>query len=64
MWVKVMDTETGYGAQIWKELFNNCALSVRVVPRPGTGRPPLLENTEIHVPWGKLHVAQEILRKS
>ena len=39
MWAKFMETKNGYTAQIWKDLFNNCAVSVRVVPKGGTGIP-------------------------
>jgi hypothetical protein len=64
MWAKFMETKNGYTALIWKDLFNNCALSVRVVPKGGTGIPSDLEPCDIYVPWGKLHVAEEIVRKS
>jgi hypothetical protein len=64
MWAKLMETKTGYGAQIWKELFNNCALSVRVVQGSAQDGPPMNSECELHVPWGKTHVALEILRKS
>ena len=63
MWIKLMETKNAYTAEVWKELFNAQALSVRVVPMlagPDAGE---LEPYEIYVPRGKLHVAQEILRK-
>jgi hypothetical protein len=65
MWAKFMETKNGYTAQIWKDLFNNCAVSVRVVPHGQSGGIPAdLEPCDIYVPWGKLHVAEEIVRKS
>jgi hypothetical protein len=64
MWAKLMETKNGYTAEVWKELFNQCALSVRVVPVAGFNQRADLEPCEIYVPWGKLHVAQEIIRKS
>ena len=32
MWVKFMDVPDGYAAQTWRELFNQEALAVRIVP--------------------------------
>jgi hypothetical protein len=64
MWAKLMETKNGYTAEIWKELFNNCALSVRVIPKSGLPQTSLLEPCDIYVPWGKVHVAAEIIRKS
>jgi hypothetical protein len=64
MWAKFMETENAYSAQIWKELLNQCAVSVRVVPRSGLRKGSEFEPHDIYVPWGKLHVAEEILRKS
>ena len=64
MWAKVMETKNGYTAEIWKELLNNCAVSVRVVPKAGSGIADETDECDIYVPWGKTHVAAEILRKS
>jgi hypothetical protein len=65
MWAKFLETENAYAAQIWKELLNQCAVSVRVVPRSGLRGPSSeFEPHDIYVPWGKVHVAEEILRKS
>jgi hypothetical protein len=64
MWAKLMDTKNAYTAEVWKELFYNCALSVRVIPKSGYAEASDLEPCEIYVPWGKLHVAEEIIRKS
>jgi hypothetical protein len=64
MWAKVMETKNGYTAEIWKELFYNCALSVRVVPKTGYSNATDADACEIYVPWGKVHVATEIVRKS
>lgn len=63
MWVKLIDARNAYSAEIWKELLNAEALSVRIVPASGWANAADLEPHEIYVPWGKLHVAQEILRK-
>ena len=63
MWAKLMDTKNAYTAEMWKELVNSEALAVRVVPASGWADAAELETHEIYVPWGKLHVAQEILRK-
>ena len=35
MWAKLMDTKNAYTAELWKELLNGEALSVRVVPASG-----------------------------
>ena len=64
MWAKFMETKNGYAAEIWKELFNACAVSVRVVPKTGYVNASLADPCEIYVPWGKTHVAAEIVRKS
>lgn len=64
MWAKFLETENAYSAQIWKELLNQCAVSVRVVPKSGLRAGSEFEAHDIYVPWGKLHVAKEILRKS
>lgn len=64
MWAKFMETKNGYTAQVWKELFNACAVSVRVVPKSGFGPVSDMEPCDIYVPWGKVHVAAEIVRKS
>jgi hypothetical protein len=58
-----METKNAYVAETWKELLNAEALSVRVVPASGWPKAAELEPHEIYVPWGKLHVAREILRK-
>lgn len=59
-----METKNGYTAEIWKELFNNCALAVRIVPRAGYGNASEADPCDLYVPWGKEHVAAEIIRKS
>ncbi len=64
MWIKFMGTKNAYGADIWKDLLNSAAISVRVVSESGWAEASDFEKQEIWVPWGKLHVAQEILRKS
>jgi hypothetical protein len=63
MWAKIMETKNAYVAEVWKELFYAEAISVRVVPASGWTLAAELEPHEIYVPWGKTHVAAEILRK-
>ena len=63
MWMKLMETKNAYTAEMWKELFNAEALVVRVVPTLGGPDAAELVPHEIYVPWGKLHIAQEIMRK-
>jgi hypothetical protein len=63
MWAKLIETKNAYAAEIWKELLNAEALSVRIVPASGWTNAAEMEPHEIYVPWGKLHVAKEILRK-
>jgi hypothetical protein len=63
MWAKLMETTNAYTAELWKELLNGEAMSVRVVPASGWKDAAELEPHEIYVPWGKLHVVAEILRK-
>jgi hypothetical protein len=63
MWAKLVEVKNAYVAEMWKELLNAEALSVLVVPASGWAKAAELEPHTIYVPWGKLHVAQEILRK-
>lgn len=63
MWVRLMEVKNAYVAEMWKELFNAEALSVRVMPASGWAQAAELEPHTIYVPWGKAHVAQEVLRK-
>ena len=61
MWVKFMDVADGYAAETWREVFNQEALSVRIVPPIEVG--PMTAAREIWVPDGKTHVAREVLNK-
>lgn len=61
MWVKFMDVPDGYAAEMWRELFNQEALAVRIVPPVQVGS--MKEAREIWVPDGKTHVAREVLNK-
>ena len=61
MWVKFMEVADGYAAEIWRELFNTEALSVRIVPPIEVGS--MQEPRELWVPDGKTHVAREVLNK-
>lgn len=61
MWVKFMDVPDGYAAEMWRELFNQEALSVRIVPPVEVGS--MKDAREIWVPDGKTHVAREVLNK-
>ncbi len=61
MWVRFMELPDGYAAAIWKELFNQEALAVRVVPPLEAG--PMSAPRELWVPDGKTHVAREVLNK-
>jgi len=64
MWVELMEVENAYVAEMWQELINAEGLAVRIVPRTKPwNRAPELEPRKLYVPAGKLHVAQEILRK-
>ncbi len=63
MWAKLMEVENAYVAEMWKELFHAEALAVLVVPASGWEKAAELEPHTIYVPWGKLHVAREIMRK-
>lgn len=63
MWAKVLETKNAYTAEIWRELFWAEAVAVRIIPASGWSRASDLETHEIYVPWGKTHVAAEILRK-
>ncbi len=64
MWVELMEVKNVYIAQVWKELFNAEGLAVEVVPVTGErAEAGELEPRKLYVPHGKLHVAQEILRK-
>ena len=61
MWVKLMDVPDGYAASIWRELFSQEAVSVRVVPPLELGS--MRDERAIWVPDGKTHVAREVLNK-
>lgn len=63
MWAKLMETKNAYTAEMWRELLYAEAVSVQVVPESGWANAAELEKHEVYVPWGKLHVAREILRK-
>ena len=63
VWTKLLETKNAYTAEIWRELLNAEAVSVRVVPASGWANAAELEPHALYVPWGKTHVAQEILRK-
>ena len=53
MWAKLMDTKNAYTAELWKELLNGEAMSVRVVPASGWANAAELEPHEIYVPGGR-----------
>jgi hypothetical protein len=59
MWTKLMETKNAYTA----EMLNAEAVSIQVVPASGWANAAELEPHTLYVPWGKAHVAQEILRK-
>ena len=61
MWVRFMELPDGYAAATWKELFNQEALAVRLVPPLEVG--PMSAPRELWVPDGKTHVAREVLNK-
>lgn len=61
MWIKFMDVPDGYAAETWRELFNQEALAVRIVPPIEIGS--MQDAREIWVPDGKTHVAREVLNK-
>ena len=61
MWVKFMSVPDGYAASIWRELFSQEAVSVRVVPPIEVGS--MRDERAIWVPDGKTHVAREVLNK-
>ena len=61
MWVKFMDVADGYAAHMWRELFNQEALAVRIIPPTELGS--MSDPREIWVPDGKTHVAREVLNK-
>ncbi|GBD14338.1 hypothetical protein HRbin25_00211 [bacterium HR25] len=63
MWYRFMEVKNAYVAEMWKELLNAEAVSVLVVPASGWKEAAELEPHTVYVPWGKAHVAQEILRK-
>ncbi len=61
MWAKLMDVKNGYAAEVWWELLNAEAVSVRIVP--ALDQAPMMAPRELWVPDSKTHVAREILRK-
>lgn len=63
MWTKLLEAKNAYVAEMWKELLNAEALSVQAMPASGWAQAAELEPYAIYVPWGKAHVAQEVLRK-
>ena len=61
MWVKFMDVEDGYSAEMWREIFNQESLAVRIIPPIEITR--MSEPHELWIPDGKTHVAREVLNK-
>lgn len=61
MWVKFMEVPDGYAAEMWRELFNQEALSVQIRPPLEVGS--MKEPRVLWVPDGKTHVAREVLNK-
>lgn len=58
-----MEAKNAYAAEMWKELLNAEAIPVVIVPASGWSRAAEMETYEVYIPWGKMHVAQEVLRK-
>jgi len=56
-----MDVEDGYSAEMWREVFNQEALAVRIIPPIETTR--MSDPRELWIPDGKTHVAREVLNK-
>ncbi len=63
MWAKLLETKNAYVAEMWKELLNAEAVSVHLVPASGWTKAAEMEPYTVYVPWGKTHVAHEVLRK-
>ena len=61
MWVKFMDVADGYSAEMWREIFSQEALSVRIVPALEVEK--IRVPRELWIPDGKTHVAREVLNK-
>jgi hypothetical protein len=61
MWVKFMEVPDGYAAEMWRELFNQEALSVQIRPPLEVGS--MKDPRVLWVPDGKTHVAREVLNK-
>jgi len=56
-----MDVPDGYAASIWRELFSQESVSIRVVPPIEVGS--MRDERVIWVPDGKTHVAREVMNK-
>lgn len=61
MWKESFKTNNGYEAKIWKELFNQEAIAVRIVPP--LEQVSMLDPRDIWVPDGKTHLIKEIKNK-
>ena len=61
MWKQSFKVNNGYEAKIWKELFNQEAIAVRIVPPLELGS--MLDPRDIWVPDGKTHLIKEIKNK-
>ena len=61
MWVQFMEVPDGYAASAWREMFNQEALSVLIIPPLEVGS--MADPRVIFVPDGKTHVAREVLNK-
>ena len=61
MWKESFKTNNGYEAKIWKELFNQEAIAVQIVPPLELGS--MLDPRDIWVPDGKTHLIKEIKNK-
>ena len=56
-----MDVADGYSAEMWREIFSQEALSVRIVPPLEVEK--MSVPRELWIPDGKTHVAREVLNK-
>jgi len=63
VWTELLETNSRFIAEMWKELFDAEGVATRIVIAGDASTAGDLTPRKLFVPDSKTHVAQEILRK-